>query len=64
MSRVLLKKGGAPLLKQLPAEDRGKLLALKPYREGNLALWALHRLDIMSKHRRLLDVQSAPSVSR
>src|SRR3954471_19026632 len=27
------KKGGAPLLQQLPAEDRAKLLSLKPYRE-------------------------------
>jgi hypothetical protein len=54
------KKGGAPLLQQLPAEDRAKLLSLKPYREGNAALWALHHLDIVRKHRRLLDVQIRP----
>jgi hypothetical protein len=58
--QAFLRNGGAPLLKQLPAEDRGKLLALKPHREGNVALWALHRLDIMRKHRRLLDVQIRP----
>jgi hypothetical protein len=54
------KKGGAPLLQQLPAEDRAKLLSLKPYREGNSALWALHHLDIVRKLRRLLDVQIRP----
>jgi len=58
--RALLRGGGAPLLKRLPTEDRAKLLALKPYREGNPALWALHRLDVMRKHRRLLDVQIRP----
>jgi hypothetical protein len=57
---ALLKNGGAPLLQQLPADDRGRLLALNPYREGNPALWALHRLDIVRKHRRLLDVQIRP----
>jgi len=57
---ALVRNGGAPLLLQLPEEDRAKLLALKPYREGNAALWALHRLDIVRKHRRLLDVQIFP----
>jgi hypothetical protein len=57
---ALLRNGGAPLLKQLPAKDRAKLVALKPYCMGNPALWALHRLDIMRKHRRLLDVQIRP----
>jgi hypothetical protein len=58
--QALLRNGGAPLLKQLPPGDRGKLLALKPYREGHPALWALHRLDILRKHRRLLYVQIRP----
>ncbi len=57
---ALVKKGGAPLLQQLPEEDRVKLLSLKPYRGGNAALWALHHLDIVRKHRRLLDVQIRP----
>jgi hypothetical protein len=57
---AFLKKGGAPLLQQLPTDDRAKLLLLKPYREGNAALWALHHLDIVRKHRRLLDVQIRP----
>jgi hypothetical protein len=58
--KALIRKGGAPLLQQLPEEDRVKLLALKPYRGGNTALWALHRLDIERKHHRLLDVQIRP----
>src|SRR5438270_110406 len=48
---AFLKKGGAPLLQQLPEEDRAKLFSLKPYRGGNAALWALHHLDIVRKHR-------------
>jgi hypothetical protein len=59
-SEEVFSNGGAPLLQQLPAEDRAKLLSLKPYREGNAALWALHHLDIVRKHRRLLDVQIRP----
>jgi hypothetical protein len=58
--QALQRNGGPLLLKQLPAEERTKLLALKPYREGDSALWALHRLDIMRKRRRLLDVQIRP----
>ncbi len=57
---ALLKNAGAPLLQHLPEEERAKVLALKPYRGGNAALWALHRLDIVRKHRRLLDVQIRP----
>lgn len=57
---ALVKKGGAPLLLQLPEGDRVKLFSLKPYRGGNPALWALHHLDIVRKHRRLLDVQIRP----
>lgn len=57
---ALVKKGGTPLLQQLPEEDRAKLFSLKPYRGGNAALWALHHLDIVRKHRRLLDVQIRP----
>jgi hypothetical protein len=57
---AFVKKGGAPLLQQLPEEDRAKLSSLKPYRGGNAVLWALHHLDIVRKHRRLLDVQIRP----
>jgi hypothetical protein len=57
---AFVKKIGVPLLQQLPEEDRAKLSSLKPYRGGNAALWALHHLDIVRKHRRLLDVQIRP----
>ena len=51
---------GASLLQRLPAEDSAKLVSLKPYRGGDAALWGLHHLDIVRKHRRLLDVQIRP----
>ena len=49
------------------------LYGLKPYKGGNDALWLLHKLDIVDKHRLLLSVASAyqqfvidlgPSVSK
>src|SRR5260370_38287005 len=33
---------------------------LKPYQGGNHALWALHHLDIVRKHRRLLNARLNP----
>jgi hypothetical protein len=57
---AFVRKGGALLVQKLPDEDRLKLVSLKPYCEGNAALWALQRLDIVRKHRRLLDVQIRP----
>jgi hypothetical protein len=44
----------------LPALERSRLEALKPYQDGNADLWSLHRLDIMRKHRRLLTVIAGP----
>lgn len=57
---ALLRKGGSLFLDALPEADRDKVLSLKPYRDGNQGLWLLHRLDILRKHRRLLDVQIRP----
>ncbi len=54
------RNGGAALVRALPPTDREKIFSLKPYRGGNAALWALHHLDIIRKHRRLLDVQIRP----
>jgi hypothetical protein len=31
-----------------------RLVKWKPYKDGNGLLWALHRLDIIRKHKRLL----------
>jgi hypothetical protein len=33
---------------------------LQPYQGGNLSLWALHHLDIVRKHRRLLNARLRP----
>jgi hypothetical protein len=38
----------------------GCWVALTPYLRANPDLWALHNLDIMRKHRRLLDVRIQP----
>jgi hypothetical protein len=54
------KQTGGLLVQQLPALDRAIVEALKPYPEGNLLLWTLHHLDIVRKHRRLLDVRIQP----
>jgi hypothetical protein len=52
-------KGGS-LLQRLPERERAIMVALRPYPEGNPALWTLHYLDIVRKHRRLLDVRIQP----
>jgi hypothetical protein len=54
------KESGGPLLQRLPDAERSIIEALKPYPEGNAALWTLHHLDIVRKHRRLLDVRIQP----
>jgi hypothetical protein len=59
-SEANFEKSGKVLLQQLPDTERLKIVALKPYSGGNAALWALHHLDIVRKHRRLLDVQIQP----
>jgi hypothetical protein len=35
------------------------ITALKPYKAGNLALWQLHRLNIIDKHRMVVTAGSA-----
>jgi hypothetical protein len=55
-----IKQSGGLLLQRLPERDRAIIASLKPYPEGNPALWTLHHLDIVRKHRRLLDVQIRP----
>jgi hypothetical protein len=69
-------KTGFPIFKNVDAFNAGvlnkvsgvspavmqKLRELKPYKEGNGALWRLHRLDIVDKHHLLLPVVSAVRV--
>jgi hypothetical protein len=54
------KLAGRQPLEALPPQDRDTIEALKPYQGGNEALWALHHLDIVRKHRHLLSVSLRP----
>jgi hypothetical protein len=54
------KKEGGLLLRHLPERERTFIEKLVPYREGNPDLWMLHHLDVIRKHRRLLDVRIQP----
>jgi len=52
---------GSKFVKRLPERERAIIEALKPYQGGNDPLFALHQLDIMRKHRRLLAVRVEPA---
>jgi hypothetical protein len=52
--------GAQKFLEGLPQLERQLVEHLKPYRGGNEALWALHHLDIVRKHRRLLNARLRP----
>jgi hypothetical protein len=54
------KHNGGRFLQHLPNKEREIIASLKPYRDGDAALWSLHHLDIVRKHRRLLDVGIRP----
>jgi hypothetical protein len=47
-------------LEGLPKLGRQLMEHLQPYQGGNPALWALHHLDIVRKHRRLLNARLRP----
>lgn len=47
-------------VEDLPKLERQLIDHLKPYQGGNEALWALHHLDIVRKHRRLLNARLKP----
>ena len=55
------KYRGAKLVKGLPDIERAIIEGLEPYKGGNAPLFALHHLDIMRKHRRLLNVAVIPN---
>jgi hypothetical protein len=56
----------AQFLNGLPQAERDKIESLKPYARGypngggNDLLWSLHRLDIIRKHKRLLEQAIRP----
>jgi hypothetical protein len=53
---------GAEFVKALPAKERAIIEFLKPHKGGNDLLYALHLLDILRKHQRLLAVEIRPRV--
>ena len=55
---------GHKLIKSLPATERAVFESLKPYKGGNHLLYALHLLDIVRKHRRLLAAEIHPAKLR
>jgi hypothetical protein len=61
-AEALTRNGTATqrFLKMLPPKERAIIEGLKPYKGGNSDLWALHYLDNVRKHRRLLDVDMRP----
>jgi hypothetical protein len=50
----------AKFLRQVSISDRQTIESLKPYQGGDPLIWPLHRLDILRKHRRLLEVDVSP----
>ena len=57
------KKGfkGDAFVNNLPAIERAKIEAIKPYQGGDDLIFALHHSDIIRKHQRLLSVRALPT---
>ena len=53
------KRGGRNAIKALSSSDQSIIEKLKPYRGGNDLLYALHHLDIVRKHQRLISVSAS-----
>ena len=51
---------GVEFVKQLSGTSRKVIELLQPYKGGNEALFALHHLDIVRKHRRLIEINTRP----
>jgi hypothetical protein len=51
---------GVEFVKGLPSAQSTLIENVKPYHGGNSLLWALHRLDILRKHKRLIEVAIWP----
>lgn len=60
-TQLLFDKGSAPVIKKRAGRRAFEIFrdSIKPYRGGNNALWCLHQLDIIGKHRLLLVVAAA-----
>ena len=53
---------GAEFVQGLPDVEQVKIKSFKPYEGGNKTLWALHRLDILRKHKRLISPAILPNL--
>ncbi len=53
---------GRDKIKRLSATDQAAIERLQPYNGGDIPilLWALHDLDVMRKHQRLMQAHSSP----
>lgn len=51
---------GSKFVRALPVRERTFIETLNPYQGGNDRLYALHQLDIVRKHARLLGVEVRP----
>lgn len=51
---------GSKFVKGLPRADRELIETFRPYKGGNNLLFALHQMDIVRKHRRLLRARIDP----
>jgi hypothetical protein len=54
---------GSEFVRQLSRSSREIIENFKPYDGGNKFIWACHRLDIVRKHKRLLDAYVRPRSS-
>ncbi len=52
---------GKEFINGLSPADRALIESVKPYKGGNGYLWALHNLDIVRKHKRLLGIEVIPN---
>lgn len=52
--------GGRRFIDALPPNEQAVMESLKAYKGGSPPIWALHHLDIVRKHRRLLTVLPRP----
>lgn len=53
--------GAVEKIKRLSDADKARIESLKPYDGGDEKLYAIHRLDILRKHQRLIGVTVKPT---
>jgi len=53
---------GSEVIRQFPNSDQNIIASFKPWRGGNRLLVALHDMDILRKHQRLISVKALPNM--